>query len=235
MKKLVSLLILLVQIGICYGQAVDYNKIILPDNAKDVSIEERLVQIAWKNNPASAMAKNNVSIAEYQLKRVQWSWLDHVTISGNLNEFTIKGRDEENPQSRNNFYPRYNIGASFRLSSFAQTPLDVKVAREQVQNSNELVNQLKLQLRADVLKRYNAYKASLDVYTLQSEAFRDLDTGFKLTEEKFDKGEASTDQYNAARERRDGQRLRMLNAEQDYLMSKIDLEELLGLKVEEIL
>ena len=39
-----------------FAQRVDYNKIILPVGATDISFEERLVQLAWQNNPASHIA-----------------------------------------------------------------------------------------------------------------------------------------------------------------------------------
>ena len=220
---------------VCVGQSVDYNKIILPVSTKDVSIEEKLVQIAWRNYPSTAMVVNNSEIAKYQLKKAQWSWLNHVGISGNLNEFTIKGRDEENPQNRNNFYPRYNINMSFRLGAFVETPLEVKMAREALDNSEELINQMKLQIRADVLKKYSDYKSTMEIYQIQLDSYNDAKSYLDVITKKFDKGEESVERYTNAKNTLENQEIRKINAENAYLKSKYDLEEILGLKIEEIL
>ncbi len=54
MKTLYLVVVCLVcPLLILQGQSVDYNKIILPAGAANVSFEERLVQIAWMNNPLS--------------------------------------------------------------------------------------------------------------------------------------------------------------------------------------
>lgn len=235
MKKIVALLVgLFVTLG-AYAQSVDYNRIILPDNAKDVSVEERLVQLAWKNNPNSAIAINNTEIGEFDLKKSQWSWLNHINIQGNLNEFTINGRDSNDPQNRSNFYPRYNFGISFSLGTFATRPLDVKMAREKLQNDGEAVKRLKLQIRADVLRRYTLYKTTKELYDLQVESLNDLEAKFLLTKSKFERGETTLNDYTSVKERYDGQRARNISAQNTYLQAKYDLEELLGLKIEEVL
>jgi outer membrane protein TolC len=217
------------------GQSVDYNKIILPDNAKDVSIEERLVQIAWKNNPLTAIGINNVEASEYRLKKSQWSWLDHLRVQGNLNEFTIKGRDASDPANRSNFYPRYNFSLNFSLGDFVSTPLENKIARESLQNEEENIKRLKLQIRGDVLRRYLHYKTSKELYQLQKSLYDDLTEKSKLTEKKFNNGEVSLNEYNATKDRYENQQIKKINAEDSYQQAKLDLEELLGLKMEEIL
>src|SRR6188768_280674 len=128
MRKIFLLaLINLAWSGALLGQSVDYNKIILPSSVKDASIEERLVQIAWVNMPQNSIIQRQVTISKNNLKKAQWTWLDHIFISGNLNEFTLEGTIDG---GTNNFYPRYNFGISFTLGSFAMHSLNVKNARE---------------------------------------------------------------------------------------------------------
>ena len=77
--------------GLAVVAQVDYNKIILPDDATDVSFEERLVQLAfWRNNPESQMVYQGVEAAREDGKVAvrQWSTLTGVT--GNLNEFSVQ-------------------------------------------------------------------------------------------------------------------------------------------------
>ncbi len=218
-----------------HSQSVDYNKIILPDNAKDISIEERLVQIAWKNNPTTAMAANNVQSSAYRLRKSQWSVLDHLRFQGNLNEFTIKGRDESDPTNRVNYYPRYNISLNFSLGDFVTTPLDNMIARKSYENEGESLKQLKLQLRADVLRRYLHYKTSKELYDIQKGYFDDLSAKFDLDKRKFNNGEITLNEFNGSKDRFDNQQIKKITTNEGYQQSKLDLEELLGLKLEEIL
>ncbi len=227
-------------IGICvaaisFGQSIDYNKIILPDNAKDISIEERLVQIAWKNNPRTAMSANNVQSSTYQLRKAQWAWLDHLRFQGNLNEFTIKGRDETDPANRSNFYPRYNISLSFSLGTFVDIPLNSKIARQGLENDEEAVRLLKLQIRGDVLRRYLHYKTSKELFDIQKGYSDDLSAKFDLDKRKFNNGEITLNEYTNSKERLDNQQIKRITANDSYQQAKLDLEELLGLKLEEIL
>lgn len=235
MKSLILFLLGLLFVATnAYSQSVDYNKIILPDNAKDISIEERLVQIAWRNNPMTAVAANNVSSGEYRLRRSQWSVLDHLRFQGNLNEFTIKGRDND-VNNRFNYFPRYNISLTFSLFDFVSTPLDNKIARKELENREEAVNQLKLQLRADVLRRYIHYKTSKELYDIQKEYFDDLSVKFDIDKRKFNSGEITLNEFNNSKDRFDNQRIKKITTNDGYLKAKLDLEELLGLKLEEIL
>ena len=235
MKRVCLFMVSLFVMITSFGQSIDYNKIILPDNAKDISIEERLVQIAWRNNPASAISVNNVESGKYQLKKAQYAWLNHISIQGNLNEFTIQGRDSEDPTNRSNFYPRYNFGIGFTLGTFISTPLNNKIARESLQNDQEAQKQLKLSIRADVLRRYNNYKMGKELFDIQKEYYDNLAANFKLVEKKFNNGEITLNEYNNIKDRYDAQRIKKITADNSFQQAKLDLEELLGLKMEEIL
>ncbi len=235
MKSSLLFLLALIVVITSYGQSVDYNKIILPDNAKDISIEERLVQIAWKNNPTTAMAANNVQSDLYRLRKSQWSVLDHLRFQGNLNEFTIKGRDTSDPTNMANFFPRYNISLNFTLGDFVTTPLDNKIARKSYENEGESLKQLKLQLRADVLRRYLHYKTARELFEIQKGYFDDLSAKFDLDKRKFNNGEITLNEFNTSKDRFDNQQIKKITTNESYQQSKLDLEELLGLKLEEIL
>ena len=52
------------------AQNVDYNKIILPDGAVVVDLEEKLVQLAWRNNPQTKMAADAVTEAREQFEEI---------------------------------------------------------------------------------------------------------------------------------------------------------------------
>lgn len=215
------------------AQVIDYNKIILPMSAKDISLEERLVQLAWLNHPSVKRAKNQVTIAENEVKRAKASWLSSIGVAGNLNEFTIKGRDS-GAGPTGNFFPRYNFGLSFTLGKLVSTPAEVKIARGSLENEHEDLNLLKLQIRSEVLKAYSDYQASLTLLNIQREYAGDLEAQYKLIEIKFRNGESTLNDYNSIRDRYDNQRMRLVTAENTFAKSRYELEELIGVSVDEV-
>lgn len=232
MKKFL-LLILIASSHQMLGQVIDYNKIILPMSAKDISLEERLVQLAWLNHPSVKRGKNQITIAESELKRAKASWLSSVGIAGNLNEFTIRGR-ENGTGPNGNFFPRYNFSLSFTLGKLVSTPAEVKIARGALENENEDLNILKLQIRSEVLKAYSDYKSSLALLNIQREYAGDLEAQYKLIETKFRNGESTINDYNSIRDRYDNQRMRLVTAENTFAKSRYELEALIGVSVDEV-
>jgi outer membrane protein TolC len=230
-KILITYLALLITVNV-FAQKIDYNKIILPSSVKDVSIEERLVQIAWDNHPSVNIAENNEFIAEKRLIREKSGWLELIRIQGNLNEFTIDP-DPANPRST--FFPRYNFGITFTLGTFSTIPLDVKMARASLKNQEETINGLKLQIRAQVLSKYYDYKANLDMFNMQKQSLAETEAQYKLVETKFRNGETMITEFNAAKDRYDAQRLKLITIENSYMQSKINLEEVIGMSLEGIL
>ena len=81
--------VLLLSSTLSFSQNVDYNSIILPDGIEDISMDEKLVRLAWKNYPANEAAQHEVLKAKHNIGVAGSSWLNLVTISGNLNEFNI--------------------------------------------------------------------------------------------------------------------------------------------------
>jgi outer membrane protein TolC len=231
-KKLSLFPLILILVSKIYGQEINYNTIVLPSNLTDVSIEEKLVQLAWNNNPKNDNALLESKAAKYELRKAQWVWLDHLGVVFNRNEFNLN--PDANPE-RANFYPLYNISLRIQLGDFVQTPLNVKtqrVALEMTENNTKL---LKLTIRAEVLRRYNLYLLSKEKLDVQKNIEADTYANFKLIEQRFKNGEESIQTYNNILERYTNHKIRKMEAETEYKISKIDLEELIGLKLEDVI
>jgi len=57
-----------------HAQQIDYKKIILPDGITNLSVEERLVQLAWKNNPEVKAVQHDVNASQYDVKIAATRW-----------------------------------------------------------------------------------------------------------------------------------------------------------------
>lgn len=214
-----------------YAQKIDYDRIILPDNiGTEIPFEERLVQIAWKNSPMNSSLQAELRIKQYEVPQASLSWLNNITASGNLNEFTI------NPGANDRalFFPRYNFSVSVSLGTIFLTPNRTKVARENINITKENINQLKLEIREKVLTAYEAFKAAEKLLILQEEITADQQSQLNLIEDQFKAGEIGLDVYSESQRAFNTERRSRIIAQQNYNVAKINLEKLIGVKLEEI-
>lgn len=226
---LISLTLLLLNLkGL--SQDIDYNKIILPQNTTDVSYEERLVQIAWKNNPRSRMALHEVRSAEYQAKAIGSEWSSFVSASFNFNEFNI------NPDkgTTNQFFPRYNFNIRLPLSLVIENPQKKKAALAQVDYADESYNLTKLEIRATVLRLYSDFKKNELIWVIKKQNMEDEESNYLFVEQKFKDGEVTIEEYMKAQRSRNAMRIELAISENEYIKSKVNLEEVLGVRLEDI-
>lgn len=214
------------------GQNVDYNKVILPESSQSSSFEERLVQLAWRNYPGNEALRRQVNIAAYDVKQSNASWLENIRVTGNLNEFTIDKTND--PLGRAAFYPKYNISATISLGTFFTTPYTIKKSKEALVISQANVNAQKLTVRNAVLKLYNEYLMRERVYKLQSQALLDNETSHKLTEQRFRRGEITFEAYSMSLAAYNEIMIAQLQAERDYKNAKLDLEQWIGMRLEDV-
>lgn len=228
-------LLMLILPGVLRAQQVDYNKIILPPGALNISYEERLVQLAWQNNPASQIAQSDVVAADHELKALNSQWLRQFGVTANVNKYSIdEFKGEQGVDEVFNFYPAYNVFFTLPLSTFFEGPHLKKAAQQRVNASEERVNQLKLSLRAEVLKRYNEYKMNETIRNIRKEALDNEESNYLVVEEKFKNGTATVEAYQQVLKLRNELRIQVVEAETALIQSKLDLEALIGIKLEEV-
>ncbi|GAA0894030.1 hypothetical protein GCM10009122_37100 [Fulvivirga kasyanovii] len=231
MKKLIILLIVLLP-QLVKAQNVDYNAIILPNSVSDISFEEKLVRLAWQNNPANQILDYQTNISNIEVKQARWSWLDDWRVQGNLNEFTIN--ESADVGDRAQFFPKYNVTGMIRLSYFVDIPLEVKKKKQEVLIAKSNINQQKLAIRAEVLTRYQTYLMNRELLKIQTEIVEDLYASLSLAEQQFKNGEITLNAYNIQQDRYNNQRVKQINAQGDFNIAKIAVEEIIGMKLEDV-
>jgi outer membrane protein TolC len=228
-------LICLFSVFLTKGQNIDYNKVILPDGVISGNFAEKLVQLAWKNNPVREIQTSNRNIAETNVKAAKVKWLDVFTISGNLNEFTLNpGNDSPTQVNRAQFYPRYNFGVSLKLSTFFSTPYEIKKSRDMLTIANADINADKLSIRAAVLTSYNEFLSKEKIFKLYAQAKLDAVNSHNLVEQRFKQGEATFESYMTSSNNVNQSKVKELESETQYLNAKVTLERLIGVKLEEV-
>ncbi|MEM9388895.1 MAG: TolC family protein [Bacteroidota bacterium] len=228
MKRVIWVIIIIS--NTVWGQKIDYNKVILPRNSGSISLEERLVQLAWQNNPASEIAQKNIGVSEYRVNIAKWDWLSRIVVSGNINEFTI---DQENERAE--FFPRYNFALNVPLGVFAKQPMETRMVRQQLYIEQEKLNQLKLEIRAEVLKRYENYKRDMKIADLLGEVLSETKTVYDNVKGQINTGQLVVGENYDISERFKRAQIDKIKADAQVKISKLSLEEMIGIKYEEVI
>lgn len=226
------LAILLLTCGLAKAQKVDYNAIILPKTATDIDFSEKLVQLAWQNSPTTEILNRQINTSNLRIKQARWSFIEKIGVTGNLNEFNIsKSQDGIN---RSQFYPRYNVFASINLGTLFTDPLKTKIEKQGLQIAIQTVNQQKLMIRSEVLAKYQVYLSNKEIYDIRNQILNDTYLEFQSKEQSFRRGAISLSDYNMALDRYNQQKIEKVQAEKDFLIARIELEELIGMKLTDV-
>lgn len=224
-------ILLLVSIA-ASAQKVDYNTIILPKSAKDVEFAEKLVQLAWQNNPGTEILDHQKNISNLRIQSTRWTFLDNFRVTGNLNEFNIRGRSSENPLAA--FYPRYNVSAVLTIGDVFTRPLRTKVEKENLRITELQENQQKLTIRSKVLAKYQVYLSNKEIFEIRSQILEDSQAEYKRKEQSFTRGEISLADFNIVLDRYNQQKINKVQSEKEYMIARIELEELIGMKLSDV-
>ncbi len=237
-----SLAALLVVLALpLWAQDVDYDQIVPPEGTDSLTIEERLVQLAWRNSPEASRGERQVVVASKQVRLTKNQWLNNFAVAGNLNQFVIEdalgigNRNQDQNQALPNFFPLYNVGVSIPLGVFSQRRNSVAMAKEQKAMAEDDINRLKLDLRAQVLSRYRVYLLRKETLELHSEILQDITVRHKSAQTMFRDGKIKFDEFDQIVQAYNGERLRRLSLESELDLAKIDLERLIGVRLEQVL
>lgn len=224
------------------AQKIDYNEIILPQQTDSVVLkamglslfEEKLVQLAWQNYPATEIYTSRVEIAKKNINIERFSWTEDVRTSFNFNERNINDFRKPQDEVGNNYYPWYNFGLGFNLGSFVLTPMRTNIAKEHLDIAVATLNQQKLSIRAEVLRRYKDYRLKLELLKIRTQAVEDAYSTHLLITRDFENGVASLEEFINSAAAYNGALENKLIAEKNVLESKITIEEMIGVKIEEV-
>jgi outer membrane protein TolC len=236
MRRIFLLLLFINFLNAANAQSVDYKKVILPEDAPELTFEEKLVRLAWKNYPTNEVFQRNINIAEKNLMLSKWSWTDNFRVFYNLNDRTLQGGGVDTGTGSSSYggLPMYGLGLSFNLGSFISVPGRVKIARENVKISEADLNTQKLTIRAEMLKRYRAYLLSLEILKMRAQAVEDAHSNFLAVSQRFRNGEATMEDYNSMSQFYNKAMEGKLVAENDVSNAKIIIEEMIGIRLEEV-
>jgi outer membrane protein TolC len=216
---------------------VDINQQAVSDsyntNPNDTIIENRLVLLALMQ-PNFQQTLHQQKIFEYQLKKQRESWLNLLTLSTTYNDQTFAKPTSPNGTTAY-VYPKYFIGVNIPLGLIVSNGTDIKITKESEMIAKGQQEELSKSIKASVLTNYKEYKANEKLLAIQSQAVDDEQTNFIQVEQKFKNGTATLDAYNEASKKYSDEQVKMINLQLQQDLIKVELERLIGRKLEDAL
>lgn len=192
--------------------------------ADDV-IKNKLVRIAL-SNPAFEIGDANVRIAELNRKRAGSSWLNSITLGGNINEFVV----QNSPNAT--FFPKYNAGINLPLGIFSTVRNEKKVADQNIVIAKATRTQREQEIKSETLIRYENFKEKTELVTLQSISLDNNFDDYKLAQKNFEDGTITIEALNKIYQNYMNERSRLVVYRKELSVAIISMEEILGMPLD---
>ena len=233
-SKYIALLTLLFIVNTSRGQE-SMQESILP-NISDLYIE-KLVATAKEHYPKARTFESRVNIAHSNIQKAKLDWFNILTFNyiwsppqantSTSSSVVVTG-------SGQSYLNGYSFGVSTNFGNLLQKPTMVKIAREEYNIAQMNQEEYMLNIAAIVKQRYYVYVQQMSNLNWKTKAVESADRIAKESKYKFEKGEETFDVYNNTYLSYSNAVQAKMEAETNYLIAKSSLEEILGIKLEEI-
>lgn len=213
------------------AQQTDYETMVLPVENKARDFRDYLVQLAWLNNPESLIAQSEAKNARDDNKNVRKEWLRDVQATFNLNEANLRGSTGSNGQV---FFPRYNFGLNFNVYNITSQKNKNKIGKREIDIAEQKTNLQKLTLRTEALTRYAKFKLARNIYRQRVLAEQEVYANYVLIKQLYETDEKTFEEYTASSNAYYTAQESKLKAETEVLTTQYALEEIIGLKWEQV-
>ena len=198
----------------------------------DTLVKQKLIELALQN-PAVKESDAMIGSAQYELKGAGSAWLNSIVLSGNVNELVINNT-QINGIAASTLYPKYNIGVNIPLGLFAKQ--EKNIAKEKVKVYDFQKEQKKRALIKEVLQRYETYKEKKELLDLQRLITDDQYSNYQQWQKDYASGEVKdVKEVNKEYQLWLSERTKLRTAEKDLKVAQIDVEEIIGTDLIEII
>jgi outer membrane protein TolC len=218
------------QVSLAQKQQRDFR----PDTVRIRDIRERLIQLAMQG-PDYEIMDHNAQAATYNIRIAKSAYLGLFSAQGNINEFTITGT----PSSTTGvaipyYYPKYNFSLNIPFDIFTRTTNNVKIAKQNYYALTAAKNQKFRDIKADVLTKYENYLLAKQLVELQGKVTQSEYATLKRAEGDFGENLIKLDDVERAQRLYTNEQVKSLTLQKDLNLSKIELEKVIGVKIEEV-
>lgn len=220
------ILILLPLYLLCFGSQAQESLI----RTLDYAMLDKLIELAKTNYPKRKINQENEKVAKSTVTMEALSYLDLVNASYIYRPNNRPSINPINPYVYNGF----QVGVGLNLGSFIARPFRIRQAKQQLKITRLENEDFDNILENDVKAKYYLYVQLTSELKNKTSAAQDAKSLFDRLQGQFELGELDLDTYSTARANVASTNSALIQTEVSYLMAKDALEELIGVKLEEV-
>lgn len=191
---------------------------------------QKYIELAKQNYPKRKAANENVNRASVEKSLSALSYLDIFNAAYFYRPEKKSVLDPINPYNVNGF----QFGVNVNLGSFLQKPFNAKKAKSDYKIAQYEAQEYELALVVEVRKRYYTYIQQLNQLKIYTGSVQDNKNTADNLKTRFEKGEITLDIYNQSRINVTNVTTAKIQTEVNLLSAKDALEEIIGVKLEDI-
>lgn len=189
------------------------------DNEQE--IKNRLVKLALKN-PAFTADDAAIEIAVLNRKKANSSWLNSISLGGNINEFVV------NNSPTANFYPKYNLGVLVPLDIYSRNKNERMVGDQNIIIANAAKEQRMNEIKAETLIRYENYKEQKELVNLEKVSVDNNYSDYQAAQNNYADGTITVDVLNKIYQGYVLEQFKLVTLRKQLNVAIIQLEEIVG-------
>ncbi|MFD0764742.1 TolC family protein [Mucilaginibacter lutimaris] len=221
MKTLYILILFLLSTVALHAQESFVNEVNYP-------FLDKLIATAKKNYPEVKVRQAQIAAARASLTQSKVLWLDAITAS-----YIYSPKNSLN-LTNPTFFNGYQIGFSVNIGQLLSKPFATRVAKENVNIAVYQQQTYNLTVEATVKRLYFQYLEAQADLRNRARAVTDGEIAVKQLKYTFQKGETTFHDYNESLTSLYNQNSFKVQSELAMLTAKANLEEILGVKLEEV-
>jgi outer membrane protein TolC len=248
-RKLITLCAIWLAFGLNAQSTLAQNENVSPSNQqRPTSFEDYLVQLALTSSPELEGSKYEIETHKQEISLAKKDWTKNMQAGVNLNDVSLPyflkynlGIDRIGGKlidttrfARIATYPLWQIGMSLNFGDLIQRKHKIKFAENKKKMSESEANFKRQKIKAEVLKRYQEYLATLEILKVRLESQDAADANKVQMAALFKANKASFTDYNEANKTYADARESTIKGEFEIKIKKIALEELVNTKWENL-
>ncbi len=193
---------------------------------------DKLVASAKMHYPKAKTFEDRVNIAHYNVQKAKLDWFNVLTFNYVYTPANTSGSVTTTTGLSYAAGAQFGVGTS--IGNILQKPGLVRVAKEEYDIAKMNQEEYALNITTIVKQRYYLYVQQLSALNWKTKSMESADRISKESKYKFEKGEVTFDTYNSTYIAYSNSVQTKMDAEVAYLIAKSNLEEIIGVKLEEI-
>jgi len=212
-----------------FSFAQTFTSVAAMNDSATIAYMDKLAKLAEEYYPQNEYFRGKVDVMQEGLYQAKWSWLNTLSMSYQYNP-----KQAVDNTTTSTIFPQFGIGITVNIGNIFLTPSRVSQANAELKASQASLSTQISYIRAEVKRRFAKYLQSLDMLKIRQCAVNDSESEVEFIKHKFEKGETTIDEYNKVLRSYTDNLQGKATSEGDVLYTKISVEELIGMKLEDV-